>query len=47
MELFLLTTAIGAATLIHWVNNLNKDIQEEIEYQQWNKEMHNLWSVEE
>ena len=27
MELFLTLTTIGAATLIHWVNNLTKETQ--------------------
>jgi hypothetical protein len=37
---------ILTAALVKWVKDFEAERQEELDYQQWNQEMHSMWSVE-
>tara|TARA_R110002020_G_scaffold110809_4_gene255980 strand:+ start:2256 stop:2396 length:141 start_codon:yes stop_codon:yes gene_type:complete len=46
MALITTIAIILSAALVKWVKDIEADIQDHKEYQEWTEEMYNMWSVE-
>jgi len=46
MAIITTIAVILSAALVKWVKDLEADIQDAREYQEWTEEMYSMWSVE-